>query len=278
MSDDPPATADAARWQEQHERARAEVRGRYLEHLAAVFTEHGISDPDQLARVAIGALFDWRDADTGDPCMCGCHPRLGSHDVHDSGFDCPCAKTADQRRRDRSQWWAGIAEFWESPEGRLLQEREAAQEVDLQVWLETQPDVVVSSHGGLCPEQWEGVVDGHRFYFRERTGDWHLELERCTGGSSGWAVPGVVVEGRGEMEKIAHRCWDIIAEGATGADGDGDNPVQRAQFIVDTIRTHLARQTCTHGGPDTGAFGDVLGDQPRWCPSCGARLNGATTP
>ncbi|AKS31677.1 hypothetical protein AFA91_07070 [Mycolicibacterium goodii] len=27
------------------------------------------------------------------------------------------------------------------------------------------------------PEQWEGEVDGHSFYFRERGGDWVIELD-----------------------------------------------------------------------------------------------------
>jgi hypothetical protein len=68
-------------------------------------------------------------------------------------------------------------EFRQSPQGQQLQAAQQAAEADLQAWLADQPRVVVGRHGGQVPEQWEGEVDGHSFYFRERGGDWDIELD-----------------------------------------------------------------------------------------------------
>lgn len=266
----------ATRWREQRDRARAEVRQRYLDHLVGVFAGHGVSNPAALADATIGALFEWPHIETGDPCECSCHPNLGNHGLHDGGLACGCTKTIEQRRQGRAQWQADRATFWDTPEGRQITEHEAAQEADMQSWLATQPDVVVSSHGGVYPEQWEGTVDGHSFYFRERWGDWRLELDLRPSGHFGWVVTGVDADGEIEDEEVEHRSGDVIAEGAIGTDGYGDNPRQRAQFIVDVIRTHLARQTCAHLGADLSVIGDILGDELRWCPACGACLSKGT--
>lgn len=112
-------------------------------------------------------------------------------------------------------------EFRRSPEGQQLQTEEQAAEADLQAWVAEQPGVLVGRHGGLVPEQWEGEVDGHSFYFRERGGDWDIELDlhrdREHGGLRG----------------------DLIASGTIGAEGYGATPRERAAFIVTTIRNHL---------------------------------------
>lgn len=270
-------TPGAMERREQRERTRTEVRRRHLDHLAGVFGGHGVTDAAALAEVAISTLFDWRYEETGDPCECGCHPRLGDNDLHDGGFDCGCTKTAEQRRQAWDQWRASIVAFWDSPEGRRIRWREAAEEAELRSWLNTQPDVVVSSHGGAYPEQWEGTVDGHSFYFRERWGDWRIELDLRPNGHFGQVVTGVAADGEIETEEFEHRSGAVIAEGTTHADGYGENPLQRAQFIIDTIRIHLARQTCTHRDGDLSMIRDIFGDEIRWCPSCGTRLTGETT-
>lgn len=115
-------------------------------------------------------------------------------------------------------------EFWQTPQGRRLQAAQQAAEADLQEWLADQPGVVVGSHGGQVPEQWEGEVDGHSFYFRERGGEWDIEIDlRPRDGST-----------RGE--------GDVIATGTIAAEGYGENPRERAVFIVTTIRDHLRRE------------------------------------
>lgn len=264
-------TPGAIAWREQKERARVQVRRRYLEHLAGVFTDRGVTKAAELAEAAIGALFDWRSVATGDRCECGCHPRLGD-DLHEGGFGCGCTKTAEQRRRAGKQWLADMVAFWDSPEGQRIQQRNAAEEAQLQSWLATQPDVVVSSYGGAYPEQWEGTVDGHSFYFRERGGDWHLELDLRPNGRVGRVITGVDDNGEITTEEFEHSSGAVIAEGTTLADGYGENLTQRAQFIISAIRIHLARQTCGHHGADVAALRVILGGEVRWCPACGAPL------
>ncbi|MFV8233960.1 hypothetical protein [Mycolicibacterium fortuitum] len=120
-----------------------------------------------------------------------------------------------------------MGEFRRSPEGQQLQAEEQAAEAGLQTWLADQPGVVVGRHGGLVPEQWEGEVDGHSFYFRERGGDWDIELDLQQGREHGGF--------RG----------DLIATGTIATEGYGANPRERAAFIVTTIRNHLRRTRVT---------------------------------
>lgn len=75
------------------------------------------------------------------------------------------------------EWRNNIEAFWESPEGQRIGAEEQAAEADLSAWLAVQQGVTVGSHGGLAPEQWDGEVNGHSFYFRERHGEWRIELD-----------------------------------------------------------------------------------------------------
>ncbi len=284
MPDDPvPSTTDfsmthaAAVGREQRERVRAEVRGRYREYLAGVFADRGVADAAELAGAAIDALFDWRSVATGDRCECGCHPRLSDGDLHDAGFGCGCTKTADEHRREWKQWQADSVAFWDSPEGQRIQQQRDAQEAELQEWLAAQPGVVVSRHGGVYPEQWEGSVDGHGFYFRERWGDWYLELDKRPAAQSRCGGAGVDDTGSAAAEDIEHAGGEVIAQGSVFAAGYGDTLTQRARFILGTIRVHLARRTCSHHGVEMAALHAVLGEQVRWCPSCGAHLGEGVT-
>jgi hypothetical protein len=158
-------TPGAVARREQKERARTQVRRRYRNHLADVFTDHGVTDAAELAETALGALFDWRRVTTGERCECACHRRLGDGDLHDGGFGCGCTKTAEQHRHDWQRWRAESEAFWNSTDGRHIRQREAAEEAELQAWLASQPDVVLSSHGGAYPELWEGTVDGTQLPF-----------------------------------------------------------------------------------------------------------------
>ena len=65
---------------------------------------------------------------------------------------------------------------------------------------------------------------------------------------------------------------DVIARGTTDIEDYGTTPLERAQFIIDTIRIHLARQACTHHHDDLTSIQAVLGTPARWCPACGTRL------
>lgn len=179
-----------------------------------------------------------------------------------------------------ADWWRSGAtfrgpldrrdEFWRSLDGRRLQAVHEAAEADLQAWLAKQPGVVIHSHGGYAPEQWEGQVDGHSFYFRERDTEWDIEIDRRP---SGWVMrsgdtgndDGTTPNQRDEIVE-----GDVIATGRTTAEGYGDSPRERAAFIVATIREHLTRQACTHPGLE--ALAALLGVPARWCPTCGIRV------
>lgn len=65
---------------------------------------------------------------------------------------------------------------------------------------------------------------------------------------------------------------DVIATGTIYADGYGATVVQRAQFIVTTIRDHLRRKACAHHLDNLGSISAVLGAAVLWYPVCGTRL------
>ncbi|BBX41037.1 hypothetical protein MSIM_24880 [Mycobacterium simiae] len=118
-------------------------------------------------------------------------------------------------------------------------------------------------------------ISGHAVYGWRRR-DSFLDLR--PNGLVGRVVTGVDDNGEIVTEEFEHSSGEVITEGTTFTDGYGENPTQRAQFIVSVIRIHLARQTCRHHRADVAALRDVLGEQVRWCPSCGAHLGpGAAT-
>jgi hypothetical protein len=65
---------------------------------------------------------------------------------------------------------------------------------------------------------------------------------------------------------------DVIASGTTDTEGSSTTPVERAQFILDTIRVYLARQACTHHRDHLASIEAILGTPTHWCPTCGTRL------
>lgn len=263
----------AAEHRERIERARSEARSRYREHLAAVFDQHGGAEPGELADVALDALTVSRYVDSGERCICSCHPRLPESDLHDYGFDCVCTRTPEARRHAFNQWRNNIAQFWRSPEGLRITAAEQAADAELAAWLATQTGVSVRSHGGLAPEQWRGDIDGHSFYFRERHDEWRIELDLRPTGRYARAIAGT--DDDGTIRYQAHESveGDVIASGTTDTEGYGTTPVERAQFIVDTIRIYLARQACTHHRDHLASIEAILGTQAHWCPTCGTRLS-----
>ncbi|HEX5254705.1 MAG TPA: hypothetical protein VFW69_12645 [Mycobacterium sp.] len=241
-------------------------------HLAAVFDQHGSPQPEALADLALNALTDWRYMDSGERCRCGCHPRLPESDLHDYGFDCVCARTPEQRGRAFHDWLDDIKAFWRSPEGQQIKAEEQAAEAELQAWLARQQGVTIGDHGGLVPEQWSGDVDGHSFYFRERHGEWRIELDLRPSGRFVRTLAGTDSDGGNQYHERELEVGDVIASGAIDVEGYGTTPVQRAEFIIDTIRIHLARQACTLHHDDPSSIQAWLGIEIRWCPACGTRL------
>lgn len=229
--------------------------------MTEVLRGRGVADADVVAEAAIAALFDWRDINTGERCRCRCHPQLPETDLHDYGASCQCTRTDEERRASFRQALNDIREYWESPDSKRLQAANHEAEEALQTWLAQHPGVVVHSHGGWAPEQWTGQVDGHSFYFRERGGDWHLELDlQPTGHIEG--IHGHNDDGTPQYRPQPLEQGDIIATGTTYTDGYGNTSTERAQFIVTTIRDHLtdkpAPTTSTNSTPSR-----ALSEHPR---------------
>lgn len=199
-------------------------------------------------------------------------PRLPETDLHDYGFACICARTRKDRRRAWEEWRDNIKAFWESPAGQQVTADEQAAEADLQAWLATQHEVVVGSHGGLATEQWDGAVDGHTFYFRERHGEWRIELDLRPSGRFARTIAGADADGTIHYNEKELDEGDVIAHGTTDDDCYGTTPIERAQFIIDTIRIHLARQACTLHRDDLSSIEALIGTNVTWCPACGTRL------
>jgi len=264
--------AGAAEYRQRRERARSTARGRYHDYLAAMFDLHRSEDPGALADVALDALTLWLHVDSGEPCWCSCHPRLPESDFHDYGFGCSCTRTAQEHRHALDNWRHETAAFWQSPDGKRITAAERAADAELDAWLATQRGVVVQSHGGLAPEQWRGIVDGHTFYFRERHDEWRIELDLRPSGRFARALVGTHDDGQPRYETREFSEGEVIAQGATDVDGYEATPVERAKFIVDTIRVQLARRACNLHVQDLSSIEALLGREICWCPACGTRL------
>lgn len=272
MTDDPgPLTATEHR--ERRERARVRARVRYLAYLSAVLGERGVANPADLAEALLAALTEWPDIDTGELCRCSCHPQLPSSDLHDFGFACNCSRTREQRRESFRQLIAGNHTYWQSPEGLQVRAADQIAQQELQAWLAQQQGVVIISHGGWEPEQWRGTVDGHSFCFRERGGVWDLEIDLRPTGEFMRIVDGHDEDGTTRYGELELERGEVIASGTVYIIGNKTNLVERAKFIVVTIRDHLVRADCTHQRDKLDAISEIIGTAARWCAVCGARLS-----
>lgn len=252
------------------ERHGSEANARYLAHLSQQLSEADLA-------IALDALTVWNDVTSGDRCMCSCHPRLADGDLHDYGFGCHCQQTPEDRRRHWDELFAERDAFWASPEGELITAEHDAEEAELMAWLALQPDVVVRSHGGMFPEQWWGDVDQRSFYFRERSDHWRIELDLRPTGRFSRVWLGGDFDDPASFEPRSIDAGDVIAEGTTAIAGYGRTPLERLYFIVDVIRAHVLRETCTVHVDDRAALELLLGRPPAWCPSCGTQLSSAAS-
>ena len=172
-----PATVAANASTDRNVQVADVVRQRYHLHLATAFSRNGFRHVDALADLALDTLTHWRNVDTGVECRCSCHPQLPTSERHDYGFDCMCTKTREQRKRIYTSLRQLSEAYWESPEGRAITAAKRAEDADLHEWLATQPDVAAHADGDFAPEVWRGEVADHSFYFRERGGQWSIELD-----------------------------------------------------------------------------------------------------
>jgi hypothetical protein len=274
-----PAEVTPEDWRAERQRHQGEARRRYLERLVRALEELGEpGDQIAVARVALDALCSWVDIESGEPCLCSCHPRLPSGDLHDYGFGCRCQKTRDENLACWTDWRMQNEAFWASAEGQSLTAARQAEEEALAGWLRGHPLVTVSSHGGMCPEQWEGEVDGHSFYFRERHDQWRLELDLRPVGRFYKVLVAADGEDEAGYEQREVTEGEVIAEGTVAAPGYGASPIERIAFIVDTVRSHILRQDCRIHSVGRDDLERRLGHLAGWCPACGARLTEALVP
>lgn len=266
-----PQLPGAAERRVESERHRAEARRRYLAHLGSAL-EH-LNDERDVKEAALEALLLWNDITSGERCGCSCHPRLPDGDFHDYGFDCPCRHTPEERAARFTAWEAERDAFWDSPEGQAITAAEQAQDDQLAAWLNDRPEVVVSSHGGLAPEQWRGEIDGHSFYFRERHDHWRIEVDLRPSGRHYRAWTGGDLDDDTNYEWRESQEGEVIAEGTVNADGFGQTPLERLQFIVANVRSHLRRQSCTVHTAERDDLELLFARPLDWCPACGTRLS-----
>jgi len=188
--------------------------------------------------------------------------RYTRHLVERAGLGGAAAQRAvaalfDPRDREGSR-----CEFWDSDEAAALREEDQREEQEITAWLAGQPGVQASRTTSMAPEQWEGTIDGHSFYFRERGGCWRIELDLRENGRFAQRLVRVADDGGLVTEPVPVTEGDIIAEGTDsqlGATATG-----HIAFIVRTVRDHLRRTQCDHAGAA------------RFCPHCGHRTTEAS--
>ncbi len=135
-----------------------------------------------------------------------------------------------------------------------------------------QDRVAIHRHGGFAPEQWSGDVDGHSFSFRERHGQWDIEIDHQPSGRFVQQVAGTEPDGTATYRTRELKVGELVASGTTDVAGYGTTSVERAQFIIESIRTHLTRQSCSRYLDKLEEIDVLLGVPARWCPRCGTRL------
>jgi len=237
---------DAEQWRAKRAAALKRIYDRYLERL---ITEVGLEQPTA-ARVMV-SLFRHSRRKDGEECGCSCHPSLS--ETHDGGFDCSCTWDDERREQNKLKW----DELFSGPEAEERRRASEDEENKIKSWIAQQPGVEAERTTFACPEQWEGSVDGHSFYFRERRGTWRIEIDLAP---SGHFANRVVEAKDGEWvtEPVELEDGEVIAEGIEGE--LGATAIHHIDFIVRKIRDHLWGLTCDH-------FGALF-----FCPKCGQRM------
>ena len=257
------------------EERRAEGRRLYVKDLVGVLTGLGVPADDAVgwSESIVDHLFFTVERDGDTTCPCSCHPRLPETDFHGYGFACSCQLSVAERQAAGAALRASMDAYRDSPEGRAAAAARQAEEDELVAWLVGHPDVVVTSHGGLAPEQWWGSVEGHTFYFRERHDEWRIELDLVPSGRFSRVWRGGDLDDDRSFESKEIEEGDVIAEGTTGVTGYGATPVERITFITETVRDHLRAQRCQVHTVERHAMELRLGRTMSWCPACGSKLS-----
>lgn len=268
---EPRGLPGAEEWRAERERTRSEARRVHRSRLIDALAAAGLGDPEWVADVSMAALFVYNAVETGEPCLCSCHPRVPEGDLHDYGRSCPCTRTKEQRAAWWKDWRKEMDEYWDSPEGRAVRQERRRHEDELRRWLADDGGMVVTELGGAAPEQWRGSVDGHSFYFRERHDYWSIELDLRPTGRFHKVFKGGDVDDPSSFEQEESVGGDVIAEGTTTFEGYGATLRERAELIARTIREHVARRDCRVHIERLNELRRLFGAI-QWCPVCGQRV------
>jgi hypothetical protein len=244
---------ERARREAERAAQHARVRTRYGRHVVDVVGVDEIT-----AELVMSALFDHFDVVTGEPCQFGNHPKLPEPDSNgDEGFDCRCGWNQERRDAEHAAWCARWEELQNSAESLADQARWAAEQAEVEAWIGAHPGVVARQTSTACPEQWEGSVDGRSFYFRERHGQWRIELDMEPNGRFAQRFVGTDEAGEMVTEPVE------LTEGTESAQcveaALGETTIDHLAFIVRTIRDHVTGEKCPHAGALV------------YCPTCGVR-------
>jgi len=240
---------------------RAEIRERWTRRVAASLT----IDVESVRRV-VAALLDHPAAaeetarakpgqapaaSSAVACSCSCHPRFDL--THDGGFDCPCTWSAERREQARAAF------LEDAPWRGALREAADREQREVDGWLAGEPGVTARRTCFAAPEIWEGEIDGHSFFFRERHGAWRIEIDLAPNGRFAERLTGVASDGELETQAVELTSGDEIA---SGLDDDlGSTAVKHLAFIAGTVRAHLRAESCRHEGARA------------YCPDCGRRMD-----
>ncbi len=238
---------DSEEWKARREAAAAEQRLVRTRWTARVADEVGLT-MEQAERV-MAVLFD-HGRDGEDDCPCGCHPRFDT--LHDGGFDCPCTWSRERRAESRAKLFEALA-----PTPEMLA-AESLEEAELTAWFGAHPGVAAKRTCFAAPEVWEGSVDGRSFYFRERHGEWRIEIDLAPDGHFAQRYVGTNEDGEMITDAVELTSGTEIARGLESDLGTG--AVEHLDFIVRRVREFIRGETCTHPGAR------------QYCPDCGTRI------
>lgn len=205
--------------------ARAAERAARLSMYAAVSSE---------ALSAMGVS----DTEAASECSCSCHPSPPRPERHE-GEVCSC-QLGDDERKARMRSWLDDLQRSSAGLSAVLQAEGAglsAAAAELGVTLELA--------GGAAPYQLLGMVDGVRFYLRERHGWWSLQVPAPEAGDDGDPV--------GFDSAVL-----VLAEGSEDSLRRSSDPTWPLRMAVSEVRSYLVRRSCSH--QDARAF----------CPDCGS--------
>jgi hypothetical protein len=234
---------DSPQWRAQRAAEQAQrtgIRERWIDRV----TQTLAIDAATVRRV-VTTLFD-HPATDGE-CSCSCHPRFEL--THDGGFDCPCTWSAERREQVRAAW------LEDAPWREELREAADREQRELEAWLSGEPGVTARRTCFAAPEIWEGAIDGRSFFFRERHGQWRIEIDLAPDGRFAERLTGVGSDGELQTEPVELTSGIEIA---SGLDEDlGGTAVEHLAFVVETVRAHLRAESCRHE------------DARAYCPDCG---------